>query len=100
MRVESGESNQIAITFSDKRRTALLANYEDPETEIDVKTMLSDQSDWNFPVFNDGKDDDKEYEMSFIRTLATGIFNIKDRTWSVYNAAPATSSPVHTFVTY
>ncbi|CAG7650330.1 unnamed protein product, partial [Allacma fusca] len=64
----------------------------------DVKRILSDQSDYTFPVFRVGSRSDPDtnnFEFwDTAATVATGIFDIEKKTWSIYTKPSATSEPV------
>lgn len=63
-------------------RMETLKTYPQPMEIPDVLKMLSDTSNYKFPVFNDHGP---------VRTLAVGLFDCKKRTWSIYADNPSTN---------
>ncbi|CAL8135580.1 unnamed protein product [Orchesella dallaii] len=61
-----------------------------PTSMEEVKVILSDQSDNEYPIFRCGKKQD------YVKTVAVGIFNVTNRKWYIYMEPPASSAPVAT----
>lgn len=59
------------------------------KTERDVVRILGDTEDKVYPVFREEGQKDGD-----IKTIATGIFNCSNLTWSIYSDNPKTSEPL------
>lgn len=69
------ECNPTALVYSDKRN-AVLCHHKDVACIDNVKSVLSDQTDCDYPIYNDGNQENncEEFKMNFIRTVAVGKY--------------------------
>ncbi|XP_014477691.1 PREDICTED: uncharacterized protein LOC106746052 isoform X2 [Dinoponera quadriceps] len=76
------------IIRSSVKRMAAISKYPPVECRQHVIDILSDQTDDEFRIYQDIDRSDR------IKTLATGIFDCVERTWSVYTDKPQCNEPV------
>lgn len=74
LRIKGIECNRMAIKYSDRRNTAI-CNHNEPARGEQVREILSDQTDHNYPLFNTGWKPGEKYDASFLRTVAAGLKN-------------------------
>ncbi|XP_018566504.1 uncharacterized protein LOC108907346 [Anoplophora glabripennis] len=86
LRMNVEESNE-GMQNSSICRMETFAKYPTPRTKQDVINMLGDQSNVQYPVFRDQPDNP-------VVTLAVGIFDCVDRTWSLYAGNPKKCEPL------
>ncbi|KAL1517408.1 hypothetical protein ABEB36_001175 [Hypothenemus hampei] len=86
LRLQVDEAN-IGMTQNSKARLACFKRCPTPKTEKDVRQILSDKSDSKNPIFRDRKDD-------FVQTICCGIFNLTEKTWSLYADVPQDNEPL------
>lgn len=72
---------------SSDARHKVIASHGVPESRNCIMRMLGDDSDSKNPVFRDDKDE-------FVKTLAVGIFDCVNRTWSIYSDNPKSNEPL------
>lgn len=84
MKIEEANKN---MTESSIARMQVFGKYKLPKTEQDLKNMLSDRTHDKHRVFRDQRDD-------FVKTICVGIFNITERTWSLYSDSPRENEPL------
>lgn len=75
------------IIDSSNDRMATFTSFPPPHSKEDVIKMLSDTSGDRFVVFGDG-------DKNFIKTVCVGIFDCKNRTWTLYSDNPKTNEPL------
>ncbi|XP_011696938.1 PREDICTED: uncharacterized protein LOC105455363 [Wasmannia auropunctata] len=77
------------IIESSNRRMEVISKHPPVECRQDVIDILSDQTGKDYRIYQDfGSDDDE------IKTIATGIFDCIERTWSIYTDIPKTNEPI------
>jgi hypothetical protein len=85
-------------SFSSTHRHAAIAKLPEPNCLEGVKRILSDQSDYSFPIYRVGRREHPEgvkvEGWDTAATVATGLFDIDKRTWAIYTKPSATSDPV------
>jgi len=74
---------------SSTHRNAVLATYPIPRTTSDVRRMLGDTSDKEYPVYRTGNAPDTD-----VVTMVTAVFDFVNRVALLYGGNPATSDPV------
>ena len=85
---------------SSDHRQSKIQSLPPPNDLPSIRNILSDQSDDNFPVFRNSyltdslSELDSNDERDYATTIATGIFDIKKRTWSIYTSPANTSNPI------
>ena len=84
------DSQSLAVLSSDGRHVAL-NKAGSPNTVQDVVNLLSDESDDDYPLYRRGTPKDH------VLTIATGIFDLKRKTWSIYADKAASSRPIAVF---
>ncbi|XP_032668197.1 uncharacterized protein LOC116842712 isoform X2 [Odontomachus brunneus] len=77
-----------SIICSSERRMATISKYPPVECRQNVIDILSDQTDDEFRVYQEIDQNDP------IKTLATGIFDCVERTWSIYTDKPQCNEPI------
>ncbi|XP_069701201.1 beta-alanyl-dopamine/carcinine hydrolase-like [Periplaneta americana] len=87
LRLQIPEAGGRIMESSDHRHTTL-NTFPHPVSRKDVISMLGDQSDKEFRVFQESGDDD------FVKTVAVGIFDCIGRTWSIYADNPKKHEPI------
>ncbi|KAK2586477.1 hypothetical protein KPH14_010747 [Odynerus spinipes] len=76
------------IVDSSVSRRAAICKYPQPKCGQDVLEILSDQTDNQYRVYQEINPND------FIKTIATGVFDCIERTWSIYTDKPNCNDPV------
>lgn len=76
------------IIPSSEHRMAAICRHPQPKSRQDVINILGDQTDNEFRVFQEFGTDD------YVKTIAVGIFDCIERTWSVYTDNPKTNDPI------
>ncbi|XP_029055558.1 acyl-coenzyme A:6-aminopenicillanic-acid-acyltransferase 40 kDa form isoform X2 [Osmia bicornis bicornis] len=76
------------IIDSSVRRMDTICKYPPPKSRQDVINILSDQTDNEYRVYQEIKKDD------YVKTIATGIFDCIERTWSIYTDKPNCTEPI------
>lgn len=77
-----------SIILSSVKRMETISKYSPVERRQDIIDILSDQTDDEFRVYQEISRDDR------IKTIATGIFDCVERTWSIYTDIPQRNEPV------
>lgn len=75
------------IIDSSAARLEALNSYNTPEKRRNIETMLSDQSEKKYIVFQDRDE-------ANIKTIAAGIFDLNEGTWNIFITQPNCSEPV------
>lgn len=86
LRLPIEEVRGLIINSSNDRMTTF-TSFPPPKTREDVIKMLGDTSNSGFKVFGDG-------DANFIKTVCVGIFDCKNRTWSLYSDNPKSNDPL------
>ncbi|CAG9770386.1 unnamed protein product [Ceutorhynchus assimilis] len=86
LRSKIEECNKL-MTESSIARMDTFNQFPKPISEQDLKDMLSDRSHNVHQVFRDRKGD-------YVKTICVGIFNITERTWSLYSDNPKENEPM------
>ncbi|KAL0280400.1 UNVERIFIED_CONTAM: hypothetical protein PYX00_001699 [Menopon gallinae] len=81
------EENQLRLMESSVHRHKSMDSLPVPKCEKGILCILGDESDTSFPLFRSGKTE-------FVATIATGIFNFTDMTWSIYTRNPKETEPI------
>ncbi|KYQ50292.1 Acyl-coenzyme A:6-aminopenicillanic-acid-acyltransferase 40 kDa form [Trachymyrmex zeteki] len=82
------EEEKGRIIQSSIRRMEMISKHPPVECREDVINVLSDQTGEDYRIYHDfGKDDE-------IKTIATGIFDCIERTWSIYTDIPRINEPI------
>lgn len=76
------------IIDSSIRRMAAICKHPNAKTRQDVINILSDQTDDEYRVYQEINKDDR------VKTIATGIFDCIERTWSIYTDKPNSTKPI------
>ncbi|CAL7943972.1 unnamed protein product [Xylocopa violacea] len=76
------------IINSSIRRMETICKHPPPKCRHDVINILSDQTDNEYRVYQEIKEDD------LVKTIATGIFDCVERTWSIYTDKPNSTEPI------
>ncbi|EZA47863.1 Acyl-coenzyme A:6-aminopenicillanic-acid-acyltransferase 40 kDa form [Ooceraea biroi] len=87
LRLKVAEVEGLIIQSSIKRMKAI-SKHPPAKCRQDVIDILSDQTDDEFRVYQEIGCDD------YVKTLATGIFDCKERTWSIYTDKPQCNEPI------
>ncbi|XP_029670506.1 uncharacterized protein LOC115239865 isoform X1 [Formica exsecta] len=87
LRLKVAEVEGMIIQSSIKRMKAIF-KHPPAECRQDVINILSDQTDDEFRVYQEIGSDDH------IKTIATGIFDCIERTWSIYTDKPQYNEPI------
>ncbi|XP_054276013.1 beta-alanyl-dopamine/carcinine hydrolase-like [Macrosteles quadrilineatus] len=87
LRLQIPEVGGMIVSSSDSRH-ATQEGMPTPKTADDVINVLGDQSGKEFTIFREAGDDD------FVKTVAVGIFDCVNKTWSIYADNPKTSKPI------
>ncbi|XP_026276957.1 uncharacterized protein LOC113205509 isoform X2 [Frankliniella occidentalis] len=87
LRLKIPEVGGMIVSSSDARHATMEAQ-PDPFTLQDVIRVMGDQSHPEHNIFREAGDDD------FVKTVAVGIFDCVNRTWSLYTDNPKTHDPV------
>lgn len=77
------------IIDSSHARMDVFQSFSAPKTKEDVIKMLGDQSHKEHKVFRDEPGADE-----FLKTICVGIFDLKEKTWSLYKDNPKTNEPL------
>ncbi|KAL4717824.1 hypothetical protein ACJJTC_000973 [Scirpophaga incertulas] len=75
------------IIDSSAARLEAIHAHPTPKNRKDIEDILSDQTGKNFTVFQDRVD-------MVIKTIAAGVFDLDNKTWSIYINKPNISEPV------
>lgn len=75
------------IIDSSIERMNTFCSYEKPLTKLDLLKMLGDQSGKNYKVFRDSNE-------QCVQTIAVGIFDCINYTWSLYSDNPLINEPL------
>ncbi|XP_038216136.1 acyl-coenzyme A:6-aminopenicillanic-acid-acyltransferase 40 kDa form isoform X1 [Zerene cesonia] len=86
LRLQLKEVDGPIIDSSNARLEAIF-KHPTPKTRDDLQDILSDTTRQDFQVFQE-KDD------SIIKTIAAGVFDLKEKTWNIYINKPNASEPV------
>lgn len=86
LRLNIEEQNEEMLRSSTYRMETF-NKYPTPRTKQDVINMLSDKSNEKYPVFRDQPDHP-------VSTIAVGIFDCIERTWSLYSDEPKRNEPL------
>ncbi|XP_021958815.1 uncharacterized protein LOC110854655 [Folsomia candida] len=86
----NAKEQSLPVAVSTNRQLTL-ERHPEPSGLSDIKFMLSDQSDKNFPVYIC---DEMHTKLSHIKTVAVGVFDMMGKTWSIYLGKPTESEPV------
>ncbi|XP_012256665.2 uncharacterized protein LOC105686426 [Athalia rosae] len=76
------------IIPSSEHRMAAISRHPPAKTRQDIINILGDQTDNEYRVFQEFGPDDP------IKTIAVGIFDCIEKTWSIYTDNPKTNDPV------
>ncbi|XP_043287183.1 uncharacterized protein tan [Venturia canescens] len=76
------------IIDSSEHRMAAICRHPLPKTRDEVIDILSDRTDQEYSVYQEIKPTD------YVKTIATGIFDCIERTWSIYTDVPKYHDPV------
>lgn len=77
------------IIDSSIERMDTFGKFSKPKSKEDVIQMLGDQSAKEHQVFVDNAGEEE-----FLKTICVGIFDLKQRTWSLYKDNPKTNAPL------
>nr|BDD85287.1 beta-alanyl-dopamine hydrolase [Ischnura senegalensis] len=91
LRLNVPEVDTMIITSSDRRHAVVDSRSSPPENKEDVINIMGDQSDGEYCIFREGKTDD------FVKTVAVGIFDCVEKTWSIYSSNPKETEPIVVF---
>ncbi|CAL8102215.1 unnamed protein product [Orchesella dallaii] len=80
LRISTKEINQTALKYSDRRSDTIKSHHKPPSNQKDVEEILSNQTDYNYPIYNEEKEDNGKYDMSFIKTVAVGKYLLNSYT--------------------
>ncbi|TGZ54682.1 hypothetical protein DBV15_12603 [Temnothorax longispinosus] len=87
--VESVNGMQERKLRSSIRRMETILKYPPVECRQNVIDILSDQTSKDYRIYQEfGSNDDE------IKTIATGIFDCIERTWSIYTDIPQINEPI------
>lgn len=87
LRLKVPEVEGVIIDSSIKRMEAI-CRHPPAKSRQDVINILSDQTDDEYRVYQEIKKDD------YVKTIATGIFDCVERTWSIYTDKPNSTEPI------
>ncbi|XP_076649599.1 C45 family peptidase tan [Halictus rubicundus] len=87
LRMKIPEVGGLIIDSSDKRMEAIL-KHPPAESNQNVVDILSDQTGDKYRVYQDIRKSDP------VKTIATGIFDCIERTWTIYTYKPSCSEPI------
>lgn len=82
--LDQANPNMLA---SSKARLESLSKHKSPTSKSDVRKMLGDTTREDFNVFL-GRPTDR------VQTIAVGIFDLHEKTWSIYSDNPALNEPL------
>ncbi|ODM94332.1 hypothetical protein Ocin01_12347 [Orchesella cincta] len=82
------ENKQYFVAVSSDYRNETLKALPKAQNANEMRTLLSDKSNPEWPVFRGGRGEDKG------KTVMTGIFELSKKTWSIYTGPAATTTPV------
>ncbi|XP_044749400.1 uncharacterized protein LOC123310085 [Coccinella septempunctata] len=85
-RLPLDQANEMML-LSSKCRSETLKNYHPPSSFEDVVKMLGDTSHPEQKVFRDQPND-------YVKTIAVGIFDCNNKTWSLYSDNPIYNEPL------
>lgn len=77
------------IIDSSIERMDTFQKFGKPKTKEDVVNMLGDTSAKDHQVFRDNPGVEE-----FLKTICVGIFDMKEKTWSLYKDNPKTNEPL------
>lgn len=77
------------IIDSSIERMDTFHKFSPPKSKEDVIKMLGDQSGKEHNVFRDNAGEDE-----FLKTICVGIFDLNQRTWTLYKDNPKTNEPL------
>ncbi|XP_031828088.1 C45 family peptidase tan [Nomia melanderi] len=87
LRLKVPEVEGLIIDSSIHRMEAI-CKHPSPKSRQDVIDILSDQTGDQYRVYQEIKQDD------YVKTIATGIFDCTERTWSIYTDKPNSTEPI------
>ncbi|XP_043463208.1 uncharacterized protein LOC122499143 isoform X2 [Leptopilina heterotoma] len=87
MRLKVPEVEGVIIDSS-IHRMAAIQKHSPPKNYQDVINILSDQTDNEYRVFQEFGPQD------YVKTIAVGIFNCIEKTWSIYTDKPSCNEPI------
>ncbi|XP_012233522.1 beta-alanyl-dopamine/carcinine hydrolase [Linepithema humile] len=87
LRLKVAEVKGMIITSSIRRMQAI-CKHPPVKSRQNVIDILSDQTDDEFRVYQEINSNDR------IKTIATGIFDCIERTWSIYTDRPQCNEPI------
>ena len=87
LRLKVPEVDGLIIDSSVKRMEAI-CKHPPAKSRHDVINILSDQTDHQYRVYQDIAPND------YVKTIATGIFDCIERTWSLYTDKPNSTEPI------
>ncbi|XP_078042397.1 C45 family peptidase tan [Augochlora pura] len=87
LRLNVPEVSGLIIDSSD-RRMEIICKHPPPKNRQNVIDILSDQTTNDYRVYQDINKDDP------VKTIATGIFDCIEKTWTVYTDKPSSSEPI------
>ncbi|XP_076242090.1 C45 family peptidase tan [Calliopsis andreniformis] len=87
LRLKIPETGGLIIDSS-IRRLETICKHPPPKSREDVINILSDQTDDTYRVYQEINKDDP------VKTIATGIFDCIERTWSIYTDKPSLNNPI------
>jgi len=79
-----------SVTCSSQRQETV-EKYPCPSSVQEIRNILSDQTCKDFPIFID---EVTKTKLSHVKTVAVGIFDITEKTWSIFIGRPAKSEAV------
>lgn len=92
MRLKVPEVGGLIVESSDNRQR-VFDQCKPPKTKQEVIHLLSHQEEDNFTIFRDYKCNDPKVREP-IATIAIGIFDLIERTWSIYADKPEENEPL------
>ncbi|KOC61454.1 Acyl-coenzyme A:6-aminopenicillanic-acid-acyltransferase 40 kDa form [Habropoda laboriosa] len=87
LRLKVAEVEGLIVDSSEKRMNAI-CNHPPAKSRQDVLNILSDQTDDQYRVYQEINKEDR------VKTIATGIFDCVERTWSIYTDKPNSVEPL------
>nr|CAD7457612.1 unnamed protein product [Timema tahoe] len=87
LRLQVPQHDGNIVSSSDRRQAAFM-RLPEPRSKRDMEIILGDQSDKEFSIFRESGDND------YVKTVAVGIFDCVERTWSIYADNPKTNDPI------
>ncbi|XP_071518888.1 beta-alanyl-dopamine/carcinine hydrolase [Panulirus ornatus] len=89
LRLAIPEANGLCMESSNHRH-ARANDCCPPETRAALLALLSDTNDTVYPFFREGGDPD------FVKTVALGVFDVVDKTWTIWMKNPQKADPLLT----